>query len=206
MIEPRNYSLIAPLYDRFFARPLEEGHHLIGDLIYDNPHKKILEVGIGSGLTLEHVEDHDFTGVDINEEMLYEAQVKALGRHNIQLFQMDAENLEFPNNQFDIVMAPSVLSAVAHPMEVFEEMIRVTRPGGKIVVISTFSDDKKLISKIFDPLTRSFLGFRLDLELDDFKNHKKLKTLEVRKINRFAHFNLSWYLEFEKQGQTPVSQ
>ncbi|HLT22415.1 MAG TPA: class I SAM-dependent methyltransferase [Bacteriovoracaceae bacterium] len=199
MIEPRNYSLIAPLYDRIFARPLEEGHLLIGELLQSNPHKKILEVGIGSGLTLEHVDDQDFTGIDINEEMLYEAQVKALGRHNIHLLQMDAENLRFDNNEFDIVMAPSVLSAVSHPIKVFEEMIRVTRPGGKVVVISNFSDDKKMVSKIFDPLTRSLLGFRLDLELDYFKKHQKLKILQIKKINHFANISLSWYLEFEKQ-------
>lgn len=199
MIEPRNYSLIAPLYDKIFARPLEEGHHLIGDVIRNNPSKKMLEVGIGSGLTLEHVTDHDFTGIDISEEMLYEAQVKVLGRSNIKLLMMDAEYLSFKKNQFDIVMAPSVLTAVGHPLKVFEEMIRVTRPGGKIIIIAHFSDEREMISKIFDPLTRTFLGFRLDLKLDFYQKYSQVKLITKKKVNHFANINLSWYLEFEKQ-------
>ena len=199
MIEPRNYSLIAPIYDRLFAKPLEEGHYLIGELIEENPHKKFLEVGIGSGLTLEHVIDHDFTGIDISEEMLYEAQVKVLGRHNIKLHLMDAEKLEFKNNEFDIVMAPSVLTAVANPEKVFEEMIRVTKPGGMIVIIAHFSDERQFISRLLDPLTRSFLGFRLDLKLEFFRQYPELKLLEKRKINHWGNMNLSWFLKFEKQ-------
>lgn len=199
MIEPRNYSFIAPLYDTIFAKPLGEGHFLIGELIKDNPHKKILEVGIGSGLTLEHVEEHDFTGIDISDEMLCEAQVKVLGRHNIKLFKMDAEELEFSKNSFDIVLAPSVLSAVSAPLEVFKEMIRVTRPGGTIVVIANFSDDRKMMSKVLDPFTKSFLGFRMDLELSSLKKFKELKLIEQKKINHIAGLNLSWYLKFEKQ-------
>lgn len=199
MIEPRNYSLIAPIYDKLFSKPLEEGHYLIGDIIEDNPDKKFLEVGIGSGLTLEHVLNHDFTGVDISEEMLYEAQVKVLGRHNIKLFLMDAEKLEFRDNEFDIVMAPSVLTAVSNPERVFEEMIRVTKPGGMIVIIAHFSDERQFVSKLLDPLTRSFLGFRLDLKLDFFRQYPHLKLIEKRKINHLANMSLSWFLKFEKQ-------
>lgn len=199
MIEPRNYSLIAPLYDKIFSWPLKEGHLLIADVLAENVNKTFLEVGVGSGLTLEHVTDQNFTGIDISEDMLYVAQQKVLGRHNIQLAEMDAERLSFSNNHFDIVMAPSVLSAVKNPHIVFEEMIRVTRPGGMVIIIAHFNDDNQFISKIFDPLTRSLLGFRMDLELDFFKHHSQLKLIEQKRINYFAHFNLSWFLKFEKQ-------
>lgn len=199
MIEPRNYSFIAPLYDTIFAKPLGEGHFLIGELIRNNPKKKILEVGVGSGLTLEHVEDHDFTGIDISDQMLCEAQLKVLGRHNINLYKMDAQEIEFPKNSFDIVLAPSVLSAVANPDEVFKEMIRVTRPGGIIVVVANFSDDRKILSKVLDPFTKFLLGFRMDLELSSLKKYRELKLIEQKKINHIGNMNLSWFLKFEKQ-------
>lgn len=200
MIEPRNYSLIAPIYDRIFAKPLEEGHHLISEIIHDHPHKKFLEVGIGSGLMLEHVQNQDYTGIDISEEMLYEAQIKVLGRHNIKLYQMDAQQLAFKNNEYDIVMAPSVLTAVTNPERVFQEMIRVTKPGGLLIIIAHFSDEREIMSKILDPLTRSFLGFRLDLKLELFENYPQLKLIEKEKINHFANMSLSWFLKFEKQS------
>lgn len=200
MVEPRDYTLIAPLYDKIFSRPLGEGHQLIGKLLGTHPRKKILEIGVGSGLTLEHITNHDFTGIDINEDMLYQAQIKVLGRHNIKLHLMNAENLKFRDNQFDIVLAPSVLSAVINPEKVFKEMVRVTRPGGTIVVIANFADDAKVLSRILDPLTRSFLGFRMDLELDFYRCSPEVKLVERRKINQFANYHLSWFQKFKKQN------
>lgn len=199
MIEPRNYSLIAPLYDSLFSKPLEEGHLLIADILNEYPDKTFLEVGVGSGLTLEHVLDQDFTGIDISEEMLCEAQQKVLGRHNIKLLEMDAERINFDAKHFDIVMAPSVLTAVTNPTIVFEEMIRVTRPGGIIIIIAHFSDGNEMFSNFFDPITRALLGFRMDLEMDYFKEHSAIKLLEQKKINHVGGFNLSWFLKFEKQ-------
>lgn len=200
MVEPRDYTFIAPLYDKIFSRPLGEGHQLIGKLLKLHPKKKILEIGVGSGLTLEHIINHDFTGIDINEDMLYRAQVKALGRHNIKLHLMNAEKLKFKDDQFDIVMAPSVLSAVINPEKVFKEMVRVARPGGIIVVIANFADDTKVFSKILDPLTRSFLGFRMDLELDFYQCSHQVRLIERKKINQFANYHLSWFQKFKKQN------
>lgn len=200
MVEPRDYSLIAPLYDKIFSRPLGEGHQVIGQLIKNNPHKKFLEIGVGSGLTLEHVDKQDFTGIDINEDMLYQAQIKVLGRHNIKLYQMDAEQLNFSSNKFDYVMAPSVLSAVRDPDRVFSEMVRVTKPGGSIIVIANFVDETRTLSRFLDPLTRSVLGFRMDLELDFYKKIPGIKLVERRKINQFANYHLSWYQKFKKQS------
>ena len=80
---PRDYSLIAPLYDQIFQRFLSQGHVEIGQLLKKVKNKrgiKVLEVGVGSGLSLSHLPSAiDYKGIDINEKMLIRARKKAEG-------------------------------------------------------------------------------------------------------------------------------
>ena len=51
---------------------------------------------------------------------------------------MDAADLRFPDNTFDIVYAPYLISVVPDPVAVVREMRRVCRPGGRIVILNHF--------------------------------------------------------------------
>lgn len=203
-----SYSFIAPMYDKIFLRPLSEGHKEIGSLLKRNRPKgrklKVLEVGVGSGLTLPHVPvGVDFTGIDVNEKMLAVAEKKSniLKTRKISLHQMNAERMSFTPNTFDLVIAPSVLSAMDRPMKGLQEIVRVTKRGGKIAVIVNLKKESGMKSKIMkalDPVTRKLLGFRLDLTLESFKKFKSLKVLEVKDVNTFMGQTLSTYILFEK--------
>mgnify|MGYP006189363043 FL=1 len=205
---PRDYSFIAPMYDRIFFKPLSEGHQKIGGLMKRSRLKsrtiKVLEVGVGSGLTISHVPTSvDFTGIDVNQKMLEIATEKAkrMKSRKINLEIMDAERMRFAANSFDLVMAPSVLSAMDRPMQGLKEIIRVTKKGGKIAVIANLRKKNSMKSnlvKVFDPLTRKYLGFRLDLSLEDFQQFKNLKLVEMKEVNNFFGQSLSTYLLFEK--------
>jgi phosphatidylethanolamine/phosphatidyl-N-methylethanolamine N-methyltransferase len=202
------YSFIAPMYDKIFLRPLAEGHKEIGSLLKRSRPKgrqlKVLEVGVGSGLTLPHVPvGVDFTGIDVNDKMLAVAERKSniLKTRKISLHQMNAERMQFTPNMFDLVIAPSVLSAMDRPMKGLQEIVRVTKRGGKIAIIVNLKKEGTLKSKFMkalDPVTRKLLGFRLDLTLNDFKKFKNLKVLEVKDVNSFMGQSLSTYLLFEK--------
>lgn len=208
MQTPRDYSFIAPVYDHIFLRPLSEGHQKMGSLMTKSRLKgrviKILEVGVGSGLTLDHVPARvEYTGIDVNEKMLSRAHKKAARLKNrmVRLRQMNAEKLSFTSNSFDLVLAPSVLSAMDQPMKALKEMIRVTRKGGKIAIIVNLKQEGSLKSemmKVLDPLTRKFLGFRLDLKLEDLQKFKTLKLVEKKEVNNLLGQKLSTYLLFEK--------
>ncbi len=206
---PRDYSLIAPMYDKIFLRPLSEGHLKIGAVMKKSRLKnrviKVLEVGVGSGLTISHIPTAvDFTGIDVNEKMLMIATEKAkkMKGRKINLEIMNAEKMSFASNSFDLVIAPSVLSAMDRPMHGLKEIIRVTKKGGKIAVIVSLRKENSLKSnmvKAFDPLTRRYLGFRLDLSLEDFQQFKNLKLIEMKEVNNFLGQSLSTYLLFEKK-------
>lgn len=204
---PRDYSFIAPIYDHVFNRPLSEGHKRIGSLLRTKrPAKemKVLEVGVGSGLTLEHLPNSiKFTGIDINEKMLTLAHEKAkkYKRKNISLSIMDAQKMSFRTNSFDMVVAASVISAVKDPAQTMKEMIRVTKKGGKIAIITNVRNDQSFKSQIvkgFDPLTKKFLGFRTDIDSEFFQKFKEIRMIEKENVNNLFGFPLSSFLLFEK--------
>lgn len=207
-VTPRDYSFIAPVYDHIFNIPLAEGHQKMGTLMKKTRSKngasKVLEVGVGSGLTFSHVPAHvDFTGIDVNEKMLSQASKKAvmLKKRKINLEIMDAVKMRFASHTFDLVMAPSVLSAMQEPMSGLKEIIRVTKKGGKIAVIANLRQADKndsTILKVLDPFTRKFLGFRLDLTLEEMNKFKNLRIVEKKPINNFFGQALSTYVLFEK--------
>ncbi len=204
---PRDYTFIAPLYDHVFQSFLSEGHHDISEVIKSLKNKrgsKVLEVGVGSGLTLAHIPTTiEYTGIDINERMLKEAQKKQkrLGRRKINLVMMDAKKLTYKDSSFDLVVAASVITAVDSPLKVMREMIRVTKKGGMIAIVANLQESNSLKSRmvrIFDPITRKYLGFRTDLDLAQLQKLRNIKLLNYKRTNNILGFPLSSFLLFEK--------
>lgn len=204
---PRDYTFIAPLYDHVFQTFLSQGHHDISEVIKGLKNKRtsnILEVGVGSGLTLPHIPSSiSYTGIDINERMLEEARKKQniLRRSRISLEVMDARKLTYKDNSFDLVVAASVITAVDTPLKVMKEMIRVTKKGGMIAIVANIQGTDTLKSRmirILDPITRKYLGFRTDLDLNQIEKLRNIKLINYRDTNNFLGFPLSSFLLFKK--------
>ena len=81
--------------------------------------------------------------------MLEKAQERVARRrtHNVQLVQMDAAALDFPDDSFDIVYAPYLISVVPDPVQVAREMHRVCRAGGRIIFLNHFLSSNRLLSQ-----------------------------------------------------------
>ena len=100
----------------------------------------VLDVGVGTGLELPMFDRRTrLTGIDLSEPMLRRAQrrirAKALG--NVEgLLVMDAAHLAFPDAHFDAVVAPYVLTVVPDPQATLDELARVVKPGGEIVLVN----------------------------------------------------------------------
>ena len=106
-------------------------------LLQPSSEDSILDLGCGTGnfsLKLAR-EGADVTGIDISDAMLDVANEKSTCEDlTIDFRNMDAHNLKFNDHSFDAVLSMATLEFVEDPQEVFDEMIRVTKPGGRIVI------------------------------------------------------------------------
>lgn len=115
---------------------------------------KVLEVGVGTGKNIEYYPDNiDITAIDFSEKMLGKAREKAQ-KYNKQvtLLQMDAQDMDFQDNTFDMVFTTCVYCSVPDPMKGLKEMRRVCKPNGKIIMIEHVRSEKKILGLIMDIL------------------------------------------------------
>ncbi len=110
---------------------------LILELIGDVSGKIVLDVGCGDGDLAVDLSKHGaiVSGIDISEAMI-EAGRQRAARDEVQVdFRIaTAQQLPFPAEQFDIVAAVTILCFVEDPAPIFEEIARVLRPGGRLVI------------------------------------------------------------------------
>ena len=192
----RTYRLFSGSYDFFFGPVFHPGRKEAVRIANDRPGQRILEVGVGTGLSLPHFRpDSRVTGVDISAEMLAKARRRAERRqltHVEGLHVMDAENLDFPDNSFDAVLGLYVASVVPNPARVAAEMRRVCIPGGTIVVVNHFASENLVahfIEKRLAHLARH-IGFHSDFPFETFQQASRLSIREVRPSNLFGYWKL----------------
>lgn len=197
------YDNLSSFYDKIFF-VLKPGHKTAGSYIKDHKINDVLEVGIGTGLTLGHyAPDVKLVGIDMSPEMLKGAE-KRLTQYphmNVELKEMDALKLTFKDNSFSCTYAPSLMTVVPDSKKLLAEMIRVTKPGGKIIVISHFQGKRvqdKAFSIVAAPLTKRLFGFRMDLKLDVFEDNKDAKVIHKEKVNPIGPYCLSHMVVLEK--------
>ena len=81
---------------------------------------------------------------------------------------MDAADLKFADDSFDIVYAPYLISVVPDPVAVAREMRRVCRPGGRIVILNHFRSANPMLARRSSASISPFtvhIGFKSDLDL-----------------------------------------
>jgi phosphatidylethanolamine/phosphatidyl-N-methylethanolamine N-methyltransferase len=187
------YDSYAGVYDFIFGKVFESGRERAPILLRLFPDAKVLEVGVGTGLSLPHCARHvDFTGIDLSQKMLDRAQrrVHELGLHNVQLQKMDATTLQFPDNSFDRVLAAYFISTVPDPVRVIQEMKRVCRPGGYLVFLNHFHSDNgfvRVIEKALSPLFYR-VGFKTDLDLWELMETSGLEVERLENIDFLGHW------------------
>lgn len=192
----RAYKRYASLYDAWFGPVMQRGRKEGIDRLNCRPGDKILEVGVGTGLSLPLYPSYvEVTGIDISPEMLQRAQArkKRLGLDNVvELRVMDAECMEFPDDTFDKVAATYVASVVPHPDLFVNELRRICKPNGELFILNHFQSPNfwiATIERLLAPLSR-LLGFHPDLCLDSFVKETDLDVIDVTSTNLFGYWKL----------------
>jgi phosphatidylethanolamine/phosphatidyl-N-methylethanolamine N-methyltransferase len=182
------YEKLASVYDLTFGPTLHPGRVQALQRMQIHAGDKILEVGVGTGINCSmYPSNTEITGIDFSAGMLEKARerVARKGTKNVRLLQMDAQDLKFEDDTFDIVYAPYLISVVPDPVKVAREMRRVCKPGGRIVFLNHFLSPNKLLSRaerMISPLT-VHIGFKSDLDLPAFLAQASLRPVSIEKVN-----------------------
>ncbi|MEC4718497.1 methyltransferase domain-containing protein [Noviherbaspirillum sp. CPCC 100848] len=184
------YRFYAPLYDRLFGAVLEPGRRALTEAVNVIKPSSILEVGVGTGLTLaRYPASASVVGIDISDEMLNIARDRAakMPERSIHLAAMNAEAMDFPDGSFDCVAIPYVLSVTPHPERLVAEIRRVCRKGGTILIVNHFSGSRfwwfmeRAVHKL-----AARIGFRSSFCFDEQILKYDWKIESVKKVNLFG--------------------
>ncbi len=130
--------------------------------------KKVLDVATGTAdvalMTMKYLTPEKIIGIDISTGMLELGRkkiAKAMLNDRIELLEGDSETINFPNNTFDAVTVAFGVRNFEHLHKGISEMLRVLKPGGKLVVLE-FSRPKsngfKGLYKIYMNLVAPGIG------------------------------------------------
>jgi phosphatidylethanolamine/phosphatidyl-N-methylethanolamine N-methyltransferase len=189
------YRRYAKVYDFYFGAVFQPGRKAVVDKINWRAGDRVLEVGVGTGLSLPLYPSFvKVTGIDISAEMLARAHARCAreGLANVRLNLMDAENMQFADDAFDKVIAMYVASCVPNPTALVDEMRRVCKPSGELIIVNHFQSDNPVIGRVENllaPLSR-LLGFRPHFSLDSFAQEAGLSVVDESPVNLFGYWKL----------------
>jgi len=195
----QTYDKWSSVYDVFFKPWLEFGRGVAIEKLELRPGNRVLEIGVGTGLSFEYYpEGTKLVAFDYSDGMLKQCQGKIAETPglDVNLIQMDAERMAFPNNYFDRVFAAYVLTVLANPKRAVEEILRISKPGAKVVLINHLRSDNpflSLIEDIFHPIFAGIGLFTLDKDLLAILRSCGIESFEIEPTSIFGlHYIVSF--------------
>lgn len=170
-------------------------------------HAEVLDDGTGPGFFAVILADlgHRVSAIDYSEQMVMQARnrLEQLGLE-ANILKMDAQNLEFQDHSFDVIVSRAVLWNLDNPGKAYAEMYRVLKPGGKIII----DDGNMYLYQHDEEYARQrqrMLEERRELSVDDGGLHRKYNTdnVDFSIIERIAE-NLP--MSFQRRPQWDFEQ
>jgi len=168
------------------------------------PGAAVLDVGCGPGTDVFDMVQlvgptGRLVGLDASEVMVAEARRRAKEFHGPITFEVgDVQALPFPDNTFDVCRAERLLEHLPDAERALTEMVRVTRPGGRIAVFD-FDWDTLIIDHPDKETTRTFVLSHSDSirngwigrQLPRLFKEQHLKGLSIDPVQVFVHYALA---------------
>ena len=183
------YNKIAKDYDRLWFKGIRTRYYekLNDAFLYKLVNfrgKKVLDLGCGTGRLTRNLGKiaKEVEAIDMSEEMLRVAREKNKDMKNIKFKVMNALDMKYEDNTFDVVVCLGSLESIPGFRKVFEEINRILKPGGA-VVFSIHNDllYKKVYRRIFS---------MIDGKRNKYYKIKGFKIDKLRKLLRRSNFKL----------------
>lgn len=193
----KSYKRVSGFYDITFGQVFRPGQKTVINKMDCGPLDEVLEIGIGTGLSFKYYpKQTKVIGIDISPDMLKLAKKKIEQEKKEKKYvaQMNGEQLSFPDNSFDKVVAMYVISVTQNPKQLIDEMKRVCKKDGDIYIVNHFScEDDGLLLKLFEkalmPVSR-ILGWKPYFPISEFNEYANLDVKEISKVNIFNYWNI----------------
>ncbi|QDU34613.1 putative methyltransferase YcgJ [Poriferisphaera corsica] len=189
------YDLWASFYDHTFGQLVHSRQKHAVKQIRPKPGEFILDIGVGTGMTLPHYPKNcTVVGMDLSGGMLEKAAEK-IQENNLthcSLVQGDAMFPPFAPQSFDHIIITHTISVVSEPAKLLRWAETLIKPTGRIVILNHFQSANPFIGWWEHILNPFFLkiGWRSDLPLDECLEDSKLHTLYHYKISLFDFWQI----------------
>jgi len=167
----------------------------LSDFFQDKKVNNVLDVGTGNGNFLVVLKsifpDAKITGIDPNEESLKEAAVKF---PNVQFKKMSAEDIDLPDNYFDMATISMALHHLPDIKKSLLEMQRVVKPGGWLIINELFSDNlnpAQEVHKLYHHFISQIHRILGESHNETFKKEEIINIVEDSEIDIQLHFEFS---------------
>ena len=137
---------VAGMYDLFVNVVNRKTHEKLRQIIAGliKPGDTVLECACGTGLlsTVIASKCGTLTATDFSEKMLKRAKKNCSVFHNITFRYADITALDFPDSSFDKVVAGNVIHLLDEPLKALDELNRVCKPGGMLIIPTYMNKDR----------------------------------------------------------------
>ncbi|MDY7082958.1 MAG: methyltransferase domain-containing protein [Halobacteria archaeon] len=148
------YKYLSKVYDT--VNPVFWNEEMRGralDLIEIESDDKVLDIGCGTGFATQGLIKHSSNvhALDQSEHQLEKALQKD-GLDQVNFVRGDAEQLPYPDNEFDVIWSSGSIEYWPQPVETLREARRVTRDGGTILVVGPKRPDSRVLASLADAI------------------------------------------------------
>jgi ubiquinone/menaquinone biosynthesis C-methylase UbiE/uncharacterized protein YbaR (Trm112 family) len=181
----------AKMYDKICYIDEEKMNNVLLNHLNVDKHGVILDFGTGTGflaLMLAKSGYKKIIGLDINESMLNIAKEKLFG-YPVKLVRGDGLHLPIADNSVDAVVGRWILWVMPDPERAIEEIVRVTKPGGQVLIFESASISDKKDKSIWKRLS----GFPL----------RQFHYIYITLRFRVSPFRTKWFWR-ETEGKLPM--
>ncbi len=161
------YNRLAPVYDQMEFLIERRFRPWRKKLWSQVPPGRVLEVGVGTGKNMPYYpQDVKVVGIDLSDRMLAQARQRAqVDGVQVELYEMDAQNLEFEEDSFDAAIATFVFCSVPDAIRGLQQLARVVKPKGQILFLEHVRVNQPLIGSLMDllnPLVVRLMGANIN--------------------------------------------